>query len=100
VELISRVLDLQADWQGEIDYVWDMLDENCIIATHSSCATHVHIGVKGGYTLDRLKRIAKTVVLYDAGVTQVMPNERKACIWCQSNVSASEVLKPAHNEVR
>ena len=85
VEVISKILASNDNWQSELGLVWHILKKNCDIRVHPSCGTHIHVSPGGHYTLDELKRISKTVVYYEPVITLIMPNDRKDCVWCRSN---------------
>lgn len=57
---------------------------------HPTCGTHVHVRPTAGYTLDQVKRVAKAVAYYEPVVKDVVPSERKDCVWATSNMSQAE----------
>ena len=87
-------------WQDEIKRLWDVINENCYIRMGTSCGTHVHISPEESYTLHALKCVAKAAIYYEPAISSIMPNERKACTWCSSNVSQGPELKHLYTTAR
>ncbi|KAI9764376.1 MAG: hypothetical protein M1840_008514 [Geoglossum simile] len=100
LEVISRLLESADNWLAEIDLLWTLLDDFCFIRSDDSCGTHVHTSLRGRYTLDELKRIAKATVYYEPAITSVMPNERKVSLWSRSNMSESTQLRQAYDNAQ
>lgn len=62
---------------------------------------HVHVSPygTGKYNIDQVKRILKAVVYYDAPMTKIMPADRKANLWAQSNVESISAWRTAYHQV-
>ncbi|KAJ8132833.1 hypothetical protein O1611_g788 [Lasiodiplodia mahajangana] len=101
IELASRIFHTNEDWDEEVGHVWSVLTRRFEIKSDESCGTHVHISVQDGedakhsptiYDLDQLRRISKSVVIYEDAVTQLVPEDRKSCHYCTSNVRVPNTL--------
>lgn len=70
---------------------------------HPTCGTHVHVRPAASYTLDQVKCVAKAVAYYEPVVREVVPSERKDCVWATSNMSQAESspeLKREYDQAR
>ncbi|KAI1130805.1 hypothetical protein F5Y10DRAFT_288553 [Nemania abortiva] len=101
IELASRVLFSDEEWQREVETVWSVLKRRFEIKSDESCGTHVHISIKTGgdneckpamYNLDQLRKVSKSVVIYEDAVTELVPESRKSCSYCTSNICVPNTM--------
>lgn len=90
-----------ADWQGEIDIIFSIINIRFEIMLTTGCSTHVHVSPypTEQYTLGQLRNIMKGVAYFHAPLRTVMPAERKDNIYCKSNDKAFKVWKSLVDEV-
>ncbi|OAA76260.1 hypothetical protein LEL_05944 [Akanthomyces lecanii RCEF 1005] len=88
VEIVSRSISSK-EWQGEIDHVFQLINENFDIYLSTGCSMHVHVSPapleSHVYNLGQLQSILKATALYDKAITNVMPADRKENPYCQPN---------------
>lgn len=103
MEIVSRVMNIDEDWQTEITKIWEELHKNFYIETQSTCGTHVHLRPMDGFELSQLKNMAKVIAVFERNVRDAMPKERKDSKWAMSNVSQKELspkLTQFYNQCR
>jgi Putative amidoligase enzyme len=91
VELISRTLESHEDWGNEIRQCWNVIHRFFDVRAHPSCSTHVHARPIIGYTLIQLQRVAKAIAYFEPMLREVVPSERKDCVWAQCNTNQPEL---------
>lgn len=88
MELVSPILDFERPdiWHAHLQRIWSVLSQKFNTSSTSQCSTHVHMSpAEGQWTLDQVKRIAKAVLYFERSIDSLLPPERRANIWCQSN---------------
>lgn len=88
MELVSPILDFQRPdiWQAHLQGIWWVLDQKFNTSNTSQCSTHVHVSPsEGQWTLDQVKRVAKTALYFERSIDSLLPLERRTNLWCQSN---------------
>ncbi|KAL2138087.1 hypothetical protein VTI28DRAFT_7492 [Corynascus sepedonium] len=106
VELVSRVLSTNMNWQDELRTVFRAFQRvKYKLRLTTDCSMHVHVSpYDGPYTADQLKKICKALSYFDNAITKVMPTERKDNHWATSNVAGrgiavNQKLKKAYSLV-
>lgn len=98
---MSRVLDSNKNWTGEIEAVFEVLERHCHTRLTPGCSMHVHVSPDNAgdsrYTLNQLKGIMKAVFYFDDALTRIMPADRKVNEWAKSNVRAKETKDALKN---
>ncbi|POR38150.1 Uncharacterized protein TPAR_01664 [Tolypocladium paradoxum] len=107
LELISRKISTDEDWQVEFHQVFQLLDQLCEVRLTSGCSMHVHVSpskdLSRTFTMPELRNIMKAMAYYDDAVTRVMPPRRKNNPWATSNMVSEKTAKnvrDAHAAVR
>ena len=88
MELVSPILDFQKPeiWQAHLDKVWWVLDNKFYTTTSTQCSTHIHVSPQEGqWSLTQIKNIAKAAIYFERSIDSLLPPERRANTWCQSN---------------
>ncbi|KAF4635696.1 hypothetical protein G7Y89_g2385 [Cudoniella acicularis] len=88
MELVSPILDFQQPeiWNSHLDNVWWVLEKRLQTNTSVECSTHIHISPQTGqWTLGQLKNIAKGALYFERSIDSLLPPDRRANMWCQSN---------------
>ena len=88
IELVSPVCDFQRPdiWQAHLRGIWWVLDEKFNTSSTVQCSTHVHVSPsEGQWTLDQVKKVAKTALYFERSIDSLLPPERRTNLWCQSN---------------
>ncbi|KAM7200862.1 hypothetical protein V8F20_005104 [Naviculisporaceae sp. PSN 640] len=83
IEIVSRVLDTNADWGEEIAKVFKILTHYCDIHLTPDCSMHIHVSVPNPtgkppyYTDKQLGQIARALYLFNSAIVDAMPPGRK-----------------------
>ncbi|KAM0814534.1 putative Amidoligase enzyme [Seiridium cardinale] len=108
LELVTRIMNTNEDWQREVDRIFSVLNEYCEIRLTVGCSMHIHVSptqtgdLQQKYTIVQLRSILNAISFYDAAITQIMPAERKNTLWAQSNVNGEKTpskIKMAYRAV-
>lgn len=102
VEIVSRVLSTEHDWQQEIDTVFQVLTKYCEVTVTPSCGMHIHVSPGRGqrWTDQQLVAVCKGLSFFDDATTAVLPGDRKFNAYAKSNLLACEGYgTPAQNEM-
>jgi Putative amidoligase enzyme len=60
-----------------VQATWNYLQSNYDITTNKNCATHVHVSVEGGYSLEELKCVAQSAIHFEAAFDALVPEHRR-----------------------
>lgn len=100
VELVSRTMASDDDWQDELDSVSRRLNSAFHMICTTGCSMHVHVSPSAEpkrhedrWTPGQLNKIMKTVSYFTNPVTQIMPAERKKNPWAMPNMLSEHVAK-------
>ncbi|KAG8404847.1 hypothetical protein J3459_016657 [Metarhizium acridum] len=88
LELVSRCMTTDVDWQKEITTVFDTIRRIGDIQLTKGCSTHVHVSPSRGgnrYQIGQLRSIMKAIAYFDRAVTAAVPADRKENEWAASN---------------
>ncbi|KAK9794509.1 putative Amidoligase enzyme [Seiridium cardinale] len=108
LEVVSRTMNTNEDWQEEVDHIFSVLSQYCEIKLTVGCSMHIHVSptqtadLQQKYTIVQLRSILNAISFYDAAITQIMPAERKNNLWAQSNVNGEKTpskIKMAYRAV-
>lgn len=75
-------------WPDQITGVWSVLDSKFIVEKQvPQASTHIHLSPnsKDGWTLDWIMKLALAAVYFERSTDSLVPQARRANIWCQSN---------------
>ncbi|KAM7200866.1 putative amidoligase enzyme, partial [Naviculisporaceae sp. PSN 640] len=88
IELVSRVLHSEDDWQAELDKIFDILETHCEVKTTHSCGTHVHVSPGQGqrFSDDQLRAVCKGLTYFEQPLLAILPGNRKDNKYCLSNI--------------
>ncbi|KAK0665499.1 putative amidoligase enzyme-domain-containing protein [Cercophora samala] len=96
LELVSRVLSADENWQEELGRLFATLKESCKIRVTNDCSMHIHVSPGPGLpTFDdsQIRAICKAICYFDDAITRVMPADRKETTWAKSNVLPEHPVK-------
>jgi hypothetical protein len=90
VEVISPVNPevSEKEWYEQLHNLWNLLESWYIVKPLDSCGTHVHLSTNIGWWsdfTDRLKCICKCIVYFERCIDSIMPESRRANMYCKSN---------------
>ncbi|EXV02501.1 amidoligase domain protein [Metarhizium robertsii] len=88
LELVSRCMTTNTDWQGEITKVFQTLQRIGETQLTTGCSMHVHVPPSregNSYKPEQLHSIMKAVAYFDRAVTAAVPPDRKDNEWAASN---------------
>lgn len=93
VELTSRIMTTDEDWQGELAKMFRVVSKYCSVLLTWDCSMHVHVSPdrKRTFTDDQLQALCKGLCYYDKATTDALPGERKANLWATSNLELESV---------
>ncbi len=64
-------------WRSHVQATWQYLQRYYEITGDVHCATHVHVSVEGGYSLEEVKRIAQAVIHFEPAFDALVPPQRR-----------------------
>lgn len=76
------------EWPDQITEVWSILDSKFIVEKKvPQASTYIHLSPnsKSGWTLDWITKLAVAAVYFERSIDSLVPETRRANIWCQSN---------------
>lgn len=113
VELVSRTMASDEEWQDELDTVFHLLNSSCHMICTTGCSMHVHVSPSARpkrsedrWTPGQLNKVMKTISYCTIPVTQIMPADRKNNPWAMPNMISGDVaranprLSPAYKQVQ
>lgn len=100
VELISRAISSDNQWQGEFDRVFAALDSWCDMIRTTGCSMHVHVspsaepkGKEDLWAHGHLNKIMKALSYFTIPVNKIMPAERKNNPYAMQNMLSDSVAE-------
>lgn len=100
MELVSRAIASNDDWQQEFDTIFRALNASFHMVCTTGCSTHIHVspsakpkGKQDRWTTEQLKNIMKAVSYYTSPVTKIMPAERKRNPYAMPNMLSDSIAK-------
>jgi Putative amidoligase enzyme len=72
-------------WRDRVKRTWRYVVDTYDISTNVECSSHVHISVKGGYSLRDIKRVAQSVIHFEPAFEALLPPHRRANHYTKSN---------------
>ncbi|KAL7272895.1 hypothetical protein RUND412_004281 [Rhizina undulata] len=81
VEIKSPIMRV-GSYKRIVNTVWDVLDSIYHVVkvrTYFNTGLHIHVGLRGGYKLAQLKRVAKAVVVWEFEMDRFHQPSRHAC---------------------
>ncbi|ATY61922.1 amidoligase domain [Cordyceps militaris] len=89
IELVSKKLRVTDDWQDQVDKVFTLVTDNCDVLLTTGCSMHIHVSPgptsNDKYQIHQLQSILKAISVYDMAITSVMPADRKANPYAESD---------------
>ena len=85
LELISPVQEDIVQAMTEVTKVWEILLDIFQVKEDPSCSTHIHVGLKEGWSVSKLKGLAKGWLWFEPSFTNAVPSHRHNCIWAAPN---------------
>lgn len=88
LELVSPIFNFaQRDiWAAHVRSIWLTLQGNFETFPSRQTSTHVHVSpTVAPWATDHVRKIAKAAVYFERCVDSLLPPERYANLWCQSN---------------
>lgn len=67
-----------SQWRRHVEATWKYLKHGYAVTAGCDCATHIHLSVEGGYSLNELKRIAQSVIHFEPAFEALVSPERRA----------------------
>lgn len=75
-----------SQWRRHVEATWMYLQKAYEITKNENCATHIHISVKGGYSLQEIKRVAQASIYFEPAFDALVPPHRRVDDrWAQSS---------------
>lgn len=100
MELVSRTISSDDEWQQELDTVFHLLNLSFDMICTTGCSTHVHVSPSAKPTEDedwwtprQVNQIMKAISYFTTPVNQIMPSERKENKWAMPNMLSKEVAE-------
>lgn len=100
MELISRAISSDNQWQGEFDRVFAALDSWCDMIRTTGCSMHVHVspsaepkGKEDQWAHGHLNKIMKAISYFTIPVNKIMPAERKNNPYAMPNMLSDGVAE-------
>ncbi|KAJ5682653.1 hypothetical protein N7462_005818 [Penicillium macrosclerotiorum] len=72
-------------WREDINFLWEFLTQNYQIPQNDTCGTHIHLSRVEGYSLQELKKIAQSVIHFEAAWEALLPEARRCNEYAKSN---------------
>lgn len=85
LELISPIQEDMVQAMAELKKVWETLLDTFQVKEDPSCSTHIHVGLKEGLSLPKLKGLAKGWLWFEPSFINAVPSNRHNCIWAAPN---------------
>ena len=88
MEVVSPILTTRQPVTDTISDFWETVSVNFDVQKDASCGGHVHTTpLRNGnrFTLDELKKVALTSVIYEDYVTLILPPSRRSKGYCKLN---------------
>lgn len=84
----------ESPWRDHVNVTWKYLQQHYQVTGDEHCATHIHVSVEGGYSLEELKRIACSVIHFEPAFDALVPPPRRSgnCEFSKSNWLDSDHL--------
>lgn len=100
VELVSRAIASDEEWQEELDKVFKVLSDSTHMILTTGCCMHVHVspsakpkGKQDRWTSDHLNKIMKAISYFTDPVVKIMPAERKENPYAMPNMLSEDIAK-------
>lgn len=100
VELVSRTIASDDEWQDELDAVFARLNSSFDLMCTTGCSMHVHVspsakpkGQQDRWATGYLNKIMKALSYFTNSVNKIMPANRKENPWAMQNMLSEDVAK-------
>lgn len=104
MELVSRAIASDDDWQEEFETVFTALGASFDVVCTTGCSTHFHVspsakpkGKQDQWTTEQLKNIMKAVSYFTIPITKIMPADRKNNPYAMPNMLSENFAKKQQN---
>ncbi|KAL8713432.1 MAG: hypothetical protein Q9225_006786 [Loekoesia sp. 1 TL-2023] len=90
LEVVSPKIVADRDWVQAIDSFWSVILGHFELRRDTSCGFHIHISsVRGSYSLDQLRMMAKAVIFWEPATKRCTPTSRhdRFLDYCKSNIA-------------
>lgn len=87
IEFVSPILKFDAGkaWQRDIGKVFSTIGTQWKFRPEESCGTHVHVRPKDGWTMTKLKSVAKAILFFEGAICHILPAHRAINSYCMRN---------------
>ena len=71
-----------------IEYIWTLITLNYVVdqsEANEQCGTHIHVSPNGGWDLDGVVEISKSVIFFESAINALVPAHRQINKWVASN---------------
>ncbi|EAS31889.3 uncharacterized protein CIMG_07368 [Coccidioides immitis RS] len=87
LESISPIFRAHSNspWRSHIRFMWSFLSAKFNVTANSSCGTHVHLSLAGGYSLEGLKKVCQSIIHFEPAFEALLPQDRLSNEYARSN---------------
>ncbi|KXH44646.1 hypothetical protein CNYM01_07488 [Colletotrichum nymphaeae SA-01] len=86
LELVSPVFSLKSQWLSDADNIFSAVQKHSSVQMLPQCSTHVHVSqADQEFSSFQLASLGKAILTYEACFDALVPKDRAAAYWCQSN---------------
>lgn len=85
-------------WKNKFKAFFDGLKMYVVLSTNDTCSTHVHMSLPGGWHMEHLRRIAKSIIYFEPALCVITPDKPDRRNWALRNRQEHHKFMPMSTE--